>query len=267
MPRKKTSKKEPKSDDEPREKKIKVSHVSVEDEDLAESKESCSTPKNWPAAYENMKTMMEGVVAPLESMPWYQARDPEQTKPEERFRILVALMLSSQTKDEQTLKVWDNLCKEGLSIDWVIEKSNSELSDMIKSVNFRSKKATYIQKTATILKEKYNGDTPDNLKELTALPGVGNKMAFLFLQSCYGNCDGLGVDVHLQRLANRLGWVKKNSKDADKIRVELESWVPKEMIFEFNRLIPRFGQMKCTANNPICDECLNNKICPSAGKC
>lgn len=268
MPRKRVSKvKQKAKGDEPEEKKVKREHVTVQDEGEAkpETKSPGWIPENWPQTYENIKMMMEGVVAPLESMPWYIENDPSNTKPEERFRILVALMLSSQTKDEQTLKVWNELCADGLSIEWVLAKSDAELSKCI-PVNFRNTKSSNIRKVATILKENYNGDTPDNAKDLIDLPGVGPKMAYLFLQSCYKKSDGLGVDVHMHRLANRLGWVQKSTKDAEKTRVALESWLSKDLIYEFNRLIPRFGQMKCTADKPKCKECLNNLICPSAGK-
>ncbi|XP_053212863.1 endonuclease III-like protein 1 [Panonychus citri] len=258
--------------DEPVVKRSKRNHIAVKDEGdevdevttKTQSKESWR-PKNWPEAYENVKKMMEGVVAPVESLPWFQSKDPKKTKPLERFRILVALILSSRTKDEPLLKAWNALCEEGLSIDWILEKDQDEIANLIKSCSFYKQKANHIKQTAAILKEEHGGDTPDTLKELSDLPGVGSKTAVLFLQCCYGKVEGIGPDGYIVRVVNRLSWVPKPVNCHTRTRTQLESWLPKETMLEFNRLISRFGQTKCN-EDPKCGECLNNKICQGARK-
>lgn len=73
----------------------------------------------------------------------------------------------------------------------------------------------------------------------------------------------LGVDTHVHRISNRLKWVKTVTKEPEKTRVALESWVPFELWNEVNELLVGLGQTICTPTNPKCDKCLNASICPS----
>lgn len=74
----------------------------------------------------------------------------------------------------------------------------------------------------------------------------------------------IGVDVHVHRISNRLGWVKKATKSPEDTRKELESWLPYEYWDEINYLMVGFGQTICTPINPKCDICSNRDICPSS---
>jgi len=109
---------------------------------------------------------------------------------------------------------------------------------------------------------KYGGDIPRNVKELCMLPGVGPKMAYLCMQTAWGKSVGIGVDVHVHRISNRLGWVK--TKDPEKTRKTLESWLPKEHWAEINPLFVGLGQTICRARKPLCNECKLKDLCPSA---
>lgn len=73
-----------------------------------------------------------------------------------------------------------------------------------------------------------------------------------------------GVDTHVHRIANRLQWVKKPTKNPEGTRVDLEAWLPAELWSEINLLLVGFGQQICKPVGPKCDECLNSAICPSA---
>lgn len=75
-----------------------------------------------------------------------------------------------------------------------------------------------------------------------------------------------GVDTHVHRISNRLGWVRKPTKTPEKTQVELESWLPKELWREVNHLLVGFGQTICKPVQPNCGACLAKDVCPSAGK-
>lgn len=75
---------------------------------------------------------------------------------------------------------------------------------------------------------------------------------------------GIGVDTHVHRIANRLKWVQKETKEPEKTRVALEKWLPFEDWPEVNELLVGFGQTICKPVNPRCDECLNAMICPAS---
>lgn len=72
----------------------------------------------------------------------------------------------------------------------------------------------------------------------------------------------LGVDTHVHRISNRLGWVPKATKTPEATRVALESWLPTELWNEVNNLMVGFGQQVCKPVNPLCNTCLNKTLCP-----
>lgn len=76
----------------------------------------------------------------------------------------------------------------------------------------------------------------------------------------------IGVDTHVHRISNRLGWVKKETKTPEATRLELESWLPQDLWKEVNHLLVGFGQTKCRPMKPECNSCLNKEICPAAKK-
>lgn len=114
--------------------------------------------------------------------------------------------------------------------------------------------------------EKYNSDIPNNIKELVALPGVGPKMAHICMATAWQEVTGIGVDVHVHRISNRLGWLSQPTKDPEQTRVALEAWLPQQLWSDVNYLLVGFGQTICTPLKPKCLECLNCQICPSAPK-
>jgi len=81
-----------------------------------------------------------------------------------------------------------------------------------------------------ILTDKYGSDIPDNVKDLVALPGVGPKMAHICMAVAWNKITGIGVDVHVHRLSNRLGWVPKPTKEPEQTRVALEKWLPVALV-------------------------------------
>lgn len=121
-------------------------------------------------------------------------RFPNEPEPDKiaRYRILVSLMLSSQTKDTETFKAMQRLHEFGLTVDSILAVDEKTLDSLIANVGFHNKKVQYLKRTAAILKEKHNSDVPNTFDELVALPGVGPKMAHLTLQ--HVNCAGVFRD-------------------------------------------------------------------------
>ena len=149
----------------------------------------------------------------------------------------------------------------GLTPKHIQETSDEKLGELIRKVGFWTKKVQYIKKTTDILLEKYDGDIPDMIEELVKLPGVGPKMGYLALKVAWNKIDGIGVDVHVHRICNRLEWVHTNSPE--QTRVALEAWLPKQYWFEINLLLVGFGQQICKGS-PKCSECKLRNMCPSS---
>ena len=73
---------------------------------------------------------------------------------------------------------------------------------------------------------------------------------------------GAGVDTHVHRISNRLGWTRHHTKTPEDTRIALESWMPKDLWSNTNLLMVGFGQQVCLPVGPKCGECLNKALCP-----
>ncbi|KAG7202450.1 hypothetical protein KM043_018749 [Ampulex compressa] len=223
-------------------------------------------PTNWRNLLENIKEMRKHKTAPVDEMGCHKCADPNASGPVSRFQSLVALMLSSQTKDQVTHAAMQRLNSYGCTPDIIAATPNDVLGKLIYPVGFYKRKAEYVKRVSAILKSKYNGDIPTTIKELCELPGVGPKMAHICMQIAWGEVSGIGVDTHVHRICNRLKWVKKETKTPEETRMELEDWLPKELWSEVNYILVGFGQEICLPRFPKCSECLNKNICPFAAK-
>ncbi|KAG4303549.1 hypothetical protein PCK1_000067 [Pneumocystis canis] len=214
------------------------------------------SPEHWETVYYKIKEMRETIAAnaPVDTMGCDMAAD----KDTNRLQTLISLMLSSQTKDTANAIAMKNLKQNlpgGLTLKSLIEVNESVLNDFIRPVGFHNRKAKYIKETVKILEKKYNGDIPSTVKDLVALPGVGLKMAHLCLSSAWNKTEGIGVDVHVHRISNLLGWV--NTKTPEQTRLRLESWLPKKYWKEINHLF--VGKcLQCTLSS--------QNLCPSSMK-
>uniref|UniRef100_H2ZQ65 Endonuclease III homolog n=1 Tax=Ciona savignyi TaxID=51511 RepID=H2ZQ65_CIOSA len=220
-------------------------------------------PDNWREVLGNIRTMRKSLNAPVDVMGCERCTRDNFTKREKRFHILVSLMLSSQTKDHVTYAAMSRLIEYGLTIENMIEISEEKLGELIYPVGFWKKKVKFLKQAFLMIREEFDGDIPTSVESLVKLPGVGPKMAYLTMNCAWNKVVGIGVDVHVHRISNRLGWVKK-AKDPEQTRKQLEDWLPKELWKEVNWLLVGFGQQICLPTTPKCSECLNNKVCPSA---
>jgi endonuclease-3 len=92
-----------------------------------------------------------------------------------------------------------------------------------------------------MIQSEHRGVVPKSLKEITAFPGVGLKMAHLLLQIEFGIVVGISVDTHVHRISNRLKWVKKATKNPDQTSEALQEWLPKDNWRDINKLLVSFG--------------------------
>ncbi|KAF8626206.1 hypothetical protein AX15_004896 [Amanita polypyramis BW_CC] len=228
-------------------------------------------PEKWKEVYDTIKDMRSRIVAPVDTMGCDQAQLKETDPKNCRFATLVSLMLSSQTKDEVTDAAVAKLREVlggSLSVSAMIEADESAISSAIGKVGFWRRKTGYLKQTALRLRDEFDSDVPKTVDDLCSLPGVGPKMAFLALQVAWNLNVGIGVDVHVHRITNRLGWHKPPTKIPEETRLNLQSWLPMELHPKINHLLVGFGQTVCLPAGPRCDSCLlsDNNLCPSARK-
>ena len=223
-------------------------------------------PKDWLKMIENIRLVRQKYPAPVDSMGCDQSQYRTEKPIDQRFLVLVSLMLSSQTKDPVTWAATQRLKENGLGRpDKMVEVEEKDLEDLIHPVGFFRRKAKYLKQMCKILLEQHNGDIPNSVEELCQIPGVGPKMAHLCMQEAWNVSSGIGVDTHVHRISARLGWVpSKGIKTPEDTRKALEQWLPREYWREINHMLVGFGQTICTPLRPKCSDCSNSGLCPSS---
>ncbi|KAL8917264.1 MAG: hypothetical protein Q9208_008040 [Pyrenodesmia sp. 3 TL-2023] len=214
-------------------------------------------PANWEEIYTAVQEMRKKVLAPVDTMGCETLAEETRTPRDQRFQTLIALMLSSQTKDTTTALAMRRLQTElpppGLTLENILSVPPETLNALIHAVGFHNNKTKYIKATALILREKFNSDIPDTIEGLISLPGVGPKMAYLCSSAAWGRTEGIGVDVHVHRITNLWGWQK--TTQPEQTRAALEAWLPREKWHEINHLLVGFGQTICLPVGRRCGEC------------
>ncbi|WGS65717.1 endonuclease III [Marinitoga aeolica] len=174
------------------------------------------------------------------------------------FELLIAVMLSAQTTDNQVNKVTPILFEKYKTPEDFAKLEPEELEKYIKGVGLYKTKSKNIIKTAKILVDKYNGEIPKTREELIKLPGVGRKTANVILSVAFGE-DAIAVDTHVFRVSNRIGLA--NSKDVRATEEDLMKVIPKELWGKAHHWLIFHGRNVCKARNPKCEECPIKEYC------
>jgi endonuclease-3 len=178
------------------------------------------------------------------------------------LELLVATILSAQCTDERVNMVTKDLFKKYTRAEDYANADLAKLEQEIRSTGFYRNKAKNIKKCCQLLVEKYNSQVPRTMAELLELPGVARKTANIVLANAFGVVEGVAVDTHVRRLAQRLGLTE--SDDPAKIEEDLMLIVPREKWMRITDLLIFHGRRICVAKKPKCSVCVLNKICPSA---
>ena len=179
------------------------------------------------------------------------------------FQLLVSTILAAQSTDVGVNKVMDELYKKYKTPADFAKAKPEVLEKELSSINFFRNKTKSVIKCSTSLVEKFGGEVPKTMDELVELAGVGRKTANVVLGNCFG-IPAIMTDTHLNRVTQRLGLV--DTDVPDKIEAALKEIIPDNKQVKFSHLIGEHGRNVCKSRKPLCDECVINKLCPSAFK-
>lgn len=179
------------------------------------------------------------------------------------FQLICATILSAQCTDERVNQVTPELFRRYPTAQTMARAPLPTLEGIIRSAGFYKQKAKSLKGTATILLEKFGGQIPKTIAELTTLPGVARKTANVVLGTAFGIAEGVVVDTHIQRLAMRLGLTR--SAEPKGIEQDLMKVFPQEVWIRIGHQIIWHGRRVCFARKPNCAGCTLAPFCPSAG--
>ncbi len=179
------------------------------------------------------------------------------------WKLLVGVRLAAQCTDERVNLVTEKLYKKYPDVDALAAASPEEIEEIVRPCGLGRSKARDISACMRILKEKYNGQVPDQFDDLLKLPGVGRKSANLIMGDVFGK-PAIVTDTHCIRLVNRMGLVD-GIKDPKKVEMALWKLIPPEEGSDFCHRLVFHGRAVCSARKkPDCEHCCVSDLC--AGK-
>ena len=175
------------------------------------------------------------------------------------LELLVATILSAQCTDKRVNIVTKTLFNKYKSARDYANASQVAFEKDVRSTGFYRNKAKNIRGMAKTLVEKYHGEVPSIMAELTELPGVARKTANVVLGNAFGIAEGVVVDTHVIRLSGRLGLTDQT--DPTKIEQDLMRLIPKSDWIWFSHALIWHGRRVCEARKPRCFECPIRREC------
>jgi endonuclease-3 len=178
------------------------------------------------------------------------------------LECLVATILSAQCTDEKVNEVTQELFAKYASAADYLAVPEDELKRDIKPTGFFNQKTESIRAACARIVEEHGGEVPGTMQELLTLRGVARKTANIVLGNSFGVVEGIAVDTHVKRLANRVGF----SDQADPVKIErdLMGLIPRERWFDFTYVLIDHGRAICHAKKPRCPECPIEELCPAS---
>jgi endonuclease-3 len=175
------------------------------------------------------------------------------------LELLIALILAAQARDDLVNRVTVDLFKKYRTAEDYARETLPKLESQINKINFYRNKAKSIHHCCSEIVKHFNGKVPDRLDDLLSLPGVGRKTANIMLGNSFGQ-QTIGVDTHVMRLSQRLGFTKNTNPD--KIEFDLAPLVPEKRRVRFCHLLQYHGRRVCFAKSPRCPSCTIRSLCP-----
>ena len=175
------------------------------------------------------------------------------------FQVLILTILSAQTTDRAVLLVKKPLFSRYRTPAALANADIPDVEEIIHSLGFYHAKARHIIAAAHTLVSEFGGKVPLTMNELLTLPGVGRKTANIVLYHALGKNEGVAVDTHVKRLAQRIGFSK--NRDQDRIEQDLMRLFPQEKWGDLTDVLIAHGRACCTAKKPRCDVCLIARRC------
>lgn len=174
------------------------------------------------------------------------------------YELLIAVILSAQCTDERVNKVTAVLFSTANTPEKMLNLTQEQLEKYIYSCGFYRAKAKHILSATKDIIEKFNGQVPNNLKDLMTLDGVGRKTANVVYSVAFKG-DAIAVDTHVFRVANRIGLV--NEKDVLKTELSLMKVIDKKDWSKAHHYLIYLGRSFCKAIKPNCQGCPIKENC------
>ena len=199
----------------------------------------------------------------------YYPKTPIPLDHNDTFSLLIAVLLSAQCTDERVNKITPKLFSVAANAKSMSKISVNKIYKIIKPCGLGPQKSKAIHELSNILMKKFDGDVPNNFKDLEKLPGVGHKTASVVMSQGFG-MPAFAVDTHIHRLAQR--WGLTNGKNVKVTEQDLKNLFPQESWNKLHLQIIFYGRSHCSARGcdgtkcEICTTCFPRRKKPFKAK-
>lgn len=216
------------------------------------SRPSPPSPKDTERIMRTLAREIAGLELPaVEKISESQRQDP--------FQIVISALLSARTQDATTLAASTRLFAKARTADAIAKLTVKQIERLIYPVSFYRNKAVFVRDAAKMVLSKFGGQVPSSLEEMMLLPGVGRKTANLVMILAFKSQENICVDIHVHRIANRLGWVKTSTPE--ETEQALYHALDRQWWPIVNLYLVTWGQNICRPVYPRCGDCALLKVC------
>ncbi len=178
------------------------------------------------------------------------------------YQLVVMVILSSRSTDVLINKIAPKLFEAFPSMKEMAEAKPEDLFPYVHGItNFRHKSEWIVSIARTVGDD---GHIPTGMEGLTSLPGIGRKSANVIIGESGGKPEGVIVDLHVARVAPRLGLTK--SDKPDKIEEDVMKAILPKYWHRAGMGMTFLGREICRPKNPKCPECVVREVCGYYGK-
>jgi endonuclease III len=175
------------------------------------------------------------------------------------FVVLILTILSAQTTDKGVLKVKPVLFAKYPTPAKLAKAKVEDVEVIIHSLGYYHAKAKNIIAASQTLLDNFSGKVPETMDELLTIPGVGRKTANIVMYHALGRNEGIAVDTHVRRLAQRIGF--SDTDNVEVIERDLMALFPQDTWGDLTDVLIAHGRATCDAKKPLCEMCVISSDC------
>jgi A/G-specific adenine glycosylase len=194
-------------------------------------------------------------------LPW---RKKCSQKKREYFTLVSEFMLQ-QTQVVTVIPYFNRFIKNIPDLKSLAKVQNKKLIKLWEGLGYYSR-ARNLKKTAQVVIKNFRGKLPNNLEDLTSLPGIGNYTASAILAIAF-NEPYIPLDGNIERVLKRYLYLKKDKE------IRKDNLIQKKSIFgmslrsnDYAQALMELGALICKPTNPLCNQCPISKKCKSFKK-
>ncbi len=179
------------------------------------------------------------------------------------FQLLIAVLLSAQTKDKSVNLVTKKLFPDHGTPEGFLNLGEKNLENLIRSIGLYKTKARNVLKSSQLILNKHQGKVPSIRSDLEKLPGIGRKSANVLLNVLFGK-PTIAVDTHVFRVSNRTGLA--SGMTVAEVEKKLLRNTPNQYKKRAHHWLVLLGRYTCIAKKPKCASCSIFDLCEFKNK-